>query len=72
MSKAMRKKAAAVGGNAILMPVISEPGAVANVAATLLNTDMGRAGTLLALRIVDTRPTPVCRADPVPEPCHQP
>jgi hypothetical protein len=52
MLKAMRKKAGAMGANAILLPQIQEPGAGAKVAAAIFGTGTQRKGNVVALRIL--------------------
>jgi hypothetical protein len=52
MLNAMRKKAGAIGANAILLPQINEPGAGAKVAAAIFGTGTQRKGNVVALRIL--------------------
>jgi hypothetical protein len=52
MLDAMRKKAGAIGANAILLPQINEPGAGAKVAAAIFGTGTQRKGNVVALRIL--------------------
>ncbi len=52
MYKAMRKKAASLGCNGILLPQISEPGAGAKVAGAFLGTGTQRKGQAVAIRVL--------------------
>lgn len=52
MMEAMRKKAATLGANAILLPAINEPGAGAKVAAAVLGTGTQRKGSVVAIRVL--------------------
>jgi hypothetical protein len=51
MINAIRKKAASMGGNAILLPQIEEPGAGAKVAGAILGTGTERKGNAIVLRV---------------------
>lgn len=51
MLEAMRKKAGALGANAVLLPEIKEPGAGAKVAAAIFGTGTQRKGSVVAIRI---------------------
>lgn len=51
MIEAMRKKAAKLGANAILLPSIDEPGSGAKVAAAIFGTDTSRKGNAIAIFI---------------------
>ncbi len=55
MIEAMRKKAARLGANAILLPTINEPGAGAKVAAALFGTGTQRKGNVVAIRVTGKR-----------------
>jgi hypothetical protein len=59
MIEAMRKKAAQLGANAILLPTINEPGAGAKVAAAFLGTGTQRKGNVVAIRIIGRRSSPL-------------
>jgi hypothetical protein len=52
MLDALRKRAGAVGANAILLPRINEPGAGAKVAGAIFGTGTQRKGNVVALRIL--------------------
>lgn len=52
MYKAMRKKAAKLGCNGILLPSINEPGAGAKVAGAFLGTGTERKGNAYAIRVL--------------------
>lgn len=52
MYNAMRKKAATLGCNGILLPQISEPGAGAKVAGAFLGTGTERKGQAVAIRVI--------------------
>lgn len=56
MLEAMRRKAGALGANAILLPQIQEPGAGAKVAGAFLGTGTQRKGNVIALRIQGRKP----------------
>lgn len=56
MLEAMRKKAGALGANAILLPQIHEPGAGAKVAGAVFGTGTVRKGSVIALRVHGRRP----------------
>lgn len=51
MIEAMRKKAAKLGANGVLLPQINEPGAGAKVAAAFLGTGTERKGNAVAIHI---------------------
>jgi hypothetical protein len=52
MIEAMRKKAAQLGANGILLPAINEPGAGAKVAAAVFGTGTQRKGNVVAIRVL--------------------
>jgi len=52
MYKAMRKKAASLGCNGVLLPEINEPGAGAKVAGAFLGTGTERKGQAIAIRVI--------------------
>ena len=52
MLEAMRKKAGAVGANAIIMPEIRNPSAGAEVAGAIFGTGTLRRGEVIAIRIL--------------------
>jgi hypothetical protein len=56
MLEAMRKKAGALGANAILLPQINEPGAGAKVAGAVFGTGTQRKGNVVAIRIHGRKP----------------
>jgi len=58
MINAMRKRAAEVGANAILLPRIDEPGAGAKVAAAVFGTGTERKGNVVAIRILGRKQQP--------------
>jgi hypothetical protein len=51
MIEAIRKKAAALGANGVLMPQIQEPGAGAKVAAAVLGAGTQRKGQAIAVYV---------------------
>ncbi|MCA2984757.1 MAG: hypothetical protein ACK6DR_07585 [Gemmatimonas sp.] len=55
MLQAMRKKAAKLGANGILLPSINEPGAGAKVAGAVFGTGTQRKGNVVAIRITGRR-----------------
>ncbi len=55
MIEAMRKKAAKLGANGVLLPQIKEPGAGAKVAAALFGTGTERKGNAVAIRITGNK-----------------
>jgi hypothetical protein len=56
MLTAMRKKAADLGANGVLLPQINEPGAGAKVAGAIFGTRTQRKGNAVAVRILGTKP----------------
>jgi hypothetical protein len=58
MVEAMRKRAARLGANAILLPQIMEPGAGAKVAAAIFGTGTERKGSVVAIRVLGPKPRP--------------
>lgn len=56
MLEAIRKRAAQLGANAVLLPQINEPGAGAKVAAAVLGTGTQRKGNAVAIRIHGRKP----------------
>ncbi len=52
MIEAMRKKAAELGANGVLLPRIEEPSAGAKVAAAVFGTDTERKGSVVAIRVL--------------------
>ena len=51
MHNAIRKKAAALGCNGVILPQISEPGAGAKIAGAIFGTGTQRKGSAIAIRI---------------------
>jgi len=58
MIEAMRKKAADLGANGILVPQINEPGAGAKVAAAVFGTGTQRKGSVVAIHIIGHKAKP--------------
>jgi hypothetical protein len=58
MLNAMRKKGGALGGNAILLPQIQEPGAGAKVAGAIFGTGTQRKGNVIVIRILGPKRRP--------------
>lgn len=52
MVRSMRKEAAKLGANAIILDAMSEPGAGAKVAASIFGTSAERKGRAIAIRIL--------------------
>jgi hypothetical protein len=61
MLEAMRKKAAKLGANAILLPEINEPGAAARVAGAVFGTGTERRGSVVAIRVIGRKPRELVR-----------
>jgi hypothetical protein len=66
MYRALLKRAASVGANAVILDAISEPSAGAKVAAALFGVGAMRKGKALAIYILphDQQPTPAPSASP--------
>jgi len=58
MLNAMRKKGGELGGNAILLPQIQEPGAGAMVASAIFGTGTQRKGNVIVIRILGPKRRP--------------
>ena len=65
MYKSMRKKAAKLGCNGVLLSSIDEPGAGAKVAGAFLGVGTKRRGHAYAIRVIGVKRS---KANPVPEP----
>ena len=52
MYDAMRKKAASLGCNGVILPQINEPGAGAKIAGAIFGTGTQRKGNAIAIRVI--------------------
>ena len=58
MLKAMRKEAAKLGANGILISGIEEPPVLARMAANVLGAETERRGSVVAIRVLSRKPAP--------------